>query len=112
MTVTKGASRRPKELITLSVAGMTCTACERRIAKALTALPGVVSASASARKRTASLITTDQASRASIEAAIIKLGYRLGGSPWLNRDPQVWRNAGVAVVVVDHALIQIGRAHV
>ena len=105
MTVTKGvsaeaASRRPKELITLSVAGMTCTACERRIAKALTALPGVVSASASTRKGTASLITTDQASRASIEAAIIKLGYRLGGSPWLNRDAQVWRSAGVAAVFV------------
>jgi len=100
MTVTKGASRRPKELITLSVAGMTCTACERRIAKALTALPGVVSASASTRKGTASLITTDQASRASIEAAIIKLGYRLGGSPWLNRDPQVWRSAGVAAIFV------------
>src|SRR5665811_645453 len=100
MTVTKGASRRPKELITLSVAGMTCTACERRIAKALTALPGVVSASASTRKGTASLITTDQASRASIEAAITKLGYRLGGSPWLNRDPQVWRSAAVAAVFV------------
>src|SRR5450759_1543000 len=97
---TKGASRRPKELITLSVAGMTCTACERRIAKALTALPGVVSASASTRKGTASLIVTNESSRASIEAAIVKLGYRLGGSPWLNRDPQVWRSAGVAAVFV------------
>ena len=110
MTVTKGASakatsvkdvsRRPKELITLPVAGMTCTACERRIAKALTALPGVVSASASTRKGTASLITTDQASRAAIEAAIIKLGYRLGGSPWLNRDVAVWRSALAASVFV------------
>ncbi len=113
MTVAKGASaeaasRRPKELITLSVAGMTCTACERRIAKALTALPGVVSASASTRKGTASLITTDQASRASIEAAIIKLGYRLGGSPWLNRDPQVWRSAGVAAVFVAALVWVIG----
>ena len=108
MTVTKGASRRPKELITLSVAGMTCTACERRIAKALTALPGVVSASASTRKGTASLITTDQASRASIEAAITKLGYRLGGSPWLNRDPQVWRSAGVAAVFVATLVWAVG----
>ena len=100
MTVTKTASRRPKELITLSVVGMTCTSCERRIAKALTALPGVISASASTRKGTASLITTNQASRESIEKAIVKLGYRLGGSPWLNRDPQVWRSAGVAAVFV------------
>lgn len=92
MTATK-ASRPPKKLITLSVAGMTCTACERRIAKALTALPGVISASASTRKGTASLITTNEASHSSIEAAIVKLGYRLGGSPWLNRDVRVWRSA-------------------
>ena len=100
MTVTKATSRAAKELITVPVAGMTCTACERRITKALTALPGVVSASASTRKGTASLIVTSESSRASIEAAIVKLGYRLGGSPWLNRDPQVWRSAGVAAVFV------------
>jgi uncharacterized protein len=100
MTVTKATSRAAKELITVPVAGMTCTACERRITKALTALPGVVSASASTRKGTASLIVTNESSRASIEAAIVKLGYRLGGSPWLNRDPQVWRSAGVAAVFV------------
>jgi len=70
MTVTKAASRAAKELITVPVAGMTCTACERRIAKALTALPGVVSASASTRKGTASLIVTNESSHASIEAAI------------------------------------------
>ena len=100
MTVTKPDSRSAKKLITLSVAGMTCTACERRITKALTKLPGVISASASARKGSASLITTSEASRASIEQAIIACGYRLGGSPWLNRDPVVWRSAGVAAVFV------------
>jgi uncharacterized protein len=102
MTVTKSTSKNAptKQLITLPVAGMTCTACERRIAKALTALPGVVSASASARKGSASLITTSEASRASIEKAIVASGYRLGGSPWLNRDPVVWRSAGVAAAFV------------
>jgi len=100
VTVTKPDSRSAKKLITLSVAGMTCTACERRITKALTKLPGVISASASARKGSASLITTSEASRASIEQAIIACGYRLGGSPWLNRDPVVWRSAGVAAVFV------------
>ena len=95
-----GATRLPKELITVSVAGMTCTACERRISKALTALPGVVSATASTRKGTASLITTSQASRASIDKTITGLGYGLGRSAWLNRDPQVWRSAAVAAVFV------------
>jgi len=79
---------------------MTCAACERRISKALSKLPGVISATASTRKGTASLIATDEASRASMEAAIVKLGYRLGGSPWLNRDPKVWRSAGAAAVFV------------
>jgi sulfite exporter TauE/SafE/copper chaperone CopZ len=100
MKDTTTPSRLPKELITVGVAGMTCTACERRITKALTALPGVVSASASTRKGTASLIVTSQASRASIEATIVSLGYRMGRSPWLNRNPQVWRSAGVAAVFV------------
>jgi sulfite exporter TauE/SafE/copper chaperone CopZ len=101
--VTKPENRGTKQLITLSVAGMTCTACERRIAKALTALPGVISASASTRKGTASLITTSEASRASIEAAIVTCGYRLGGSQWFNRDATVWRSAlgaGVLVAVL------------
>lgn len=100
MTDTKATSRRPKELITLPVAGMTCAACEKRISKALLALPGVASASASTRTGSASLIVTDQASRASIDKAITDLGYRLGRSPWLNRDPNVWRSAMVAALFV------------
>jgi sulfite exporter TauE/SafE/copper chaperone CopZ len=100
VTLTKPETRHPKQLITLSVAGMTCTACERRIAKALLALPGVISASASTRKGSASLIVTSEASRASIETAITAAGYRLEGSSWLNRDPGVWRSAGVAAVLV------------
>jgi uncharacterized protein len=94
------ASRPAKELITVPVAGMTCNACERRISKSLTALPGVVSATASTRKGTASLIVTSQASRASIDKAITDLGYGLGRSPWLNRDPNVWRSALVAALSV------------
>jgi sulfite exporter TauE/SafE/copper chaperone CopZ len=101
-------ARLPKELITVSVAGMTCTACERRISKALTSLPGVVSATASTRKGTASLITTSQVSRASIDEAITGLGYGLGRSSWLNRDPQVWRSAMLASVVVALLVIMVG----
>jgi sulfite exporter TauE/SafE/copper chaperone CopZ len=100
VTVTKSETRHPKQLITLPVAGMTCAACERRIAKDLTALPGVISASASVRKGSASLIVTSEASRASIELAITAAGYRMGRSSWLNRDPGVWRSAGVAAVLV------------
>jgi len=94
------ASRPAKQLIAVPVAGMTCNACERRIAKTLTALPGVVSATASTRKGTASLIVTSAASRASIDKAITGLGYGLGRSRWLNRDPLVWRSAGLAAAFV------------
>jgi uncharacterized protein len=100
MTVTKTETREAKQLITIPVAGMTCVSCERRITKALTKLPGVISASASALKGSASLITTSEASRALIEKAILASGYRVGGSPWLNRNPTVWRSAGVAAVFV------------
>jgi len=93
-------SRPSKELITVPVAGMTCSACERRITKALTALPGVVSATASTRKGSASLIVTGEANRGSINKAITGLGYGLGRSPWLNRDPDVWRSVMVAAVFV------------
>jgi len=100
MSATKTPTREAKQLITIAVAGMTCVSCERRITKALTKLPGVVSASASARKGSASLVTTGQVSRASIDAAIVATGYRVGGSPWLNRDPIVWRSAGMAAIFV------------
>jgi len=99
---------RAKQLITLAVAGMTCTACEARIAKALTKLPGVVSATASARRGSAALIITSEASAASIEAAIVKLGYRLAGSPWLSRDPRVWRSAGLATLFVAALIWVVG----
>ncbi|HEY5249198.1 MAG TPA: sulfite exporter TauE/SafE family protein [Dermatophilaceae bacterium] len=102
------ATRPPKELITVPVAGMTCTACERRIAKALTALPGVVSATASTRKGTASLITTSSASRASIDQTITGLGYGLGRPGWFNRDPAVWRSAAVAAVFVTMLVLLVG----
>jgi sulfite exporter TauE/SafE/copper chaperone CopZ len=102
-------TRRPaKELITVPVAGMTCTACERRISKALTSLPGVVSATASTRKGTASLITTSEASRASIDKAITSLGYGLGRSAWFNRDPDVWRSAMVAALFVSILVWLVG----
>ena len=73
-----GAARPEKKLITLWVAGMTCKACERRISSALRSLPGVISATASTRKATASLIATDQASRATIDETITAQGYGLG----------------------------------
>ena len=94
------ANRPPKELITVPVAGMTCNACEKHIAKTLTALPGVISATASTRKGSASLIVTSEANRGSINKAITGLGYGLGRSPWLNKDPDVWRSLMVAAVVV------------
>jgi sulfite exporter TauE/SafE len=63
-------------------------------------LPGVSSASASVRKGTATLITTSDTSRGSIEEAVAAIGYQLGRSPWLNRDLRVWRSAGLAAVFV------------
>jgi sulfite exporter TauE/SafE/copper chaperone CopZ len=108
VTIVQGATRPSKQLVTIPVAGMTCVACERRIAKALTKLPGVISATASARKGTASLIITAEASQASVNKTLTALGYGVGRSSWLNRDPAVWRSAGIAAVFVAILLWVVG----
>jgi sulfite exporter TauE/SafE/copper chaperone CopZ len=108
VTIVEGATRPAKQLVTIPVAGMTCVACERRIAKALTKLPGVISATASARKGTASLIITAEASQESVNKTLTALGYNVGRSSWINRDPAVWRSAGIAAVFVAILLWVVG----
>ncbi len=88
---------------TVAVAGMTCASCERRVARALEALPGVASATASSVRGVATMKVTRAPRPADVEAALRKAGYSVGTTAWLNRDPSVWRTfavAGVAVAAV------------
>ncbi len=69
--------------LTLPVAGMTCRACEVRIARHVGRLPGVEKVTASAVHGRVVVETSGPVSRAAIEGAIDKAGYELGGTPWL-----------------------------
>jgi sulfite exporter TauE/SafE/copper chaperone CopZ len=91
--------------IKVDIAGMTCAACERRVAKALTELPEVATARASARDGTATVTATSVPSRADLAAALAAAGYRLGSTPWLSRSRRTWVVALVAGAIVAGALI-------
>jgi sulfite exporter TauE/SafE/copper chaperone CopZ len=90
--------------VRVPVAGMTCRACETRVSRALTKVPGVESAVVSVRRGEASLIVADDVDRPalerSVEAAVAGAGYRVGREPWVSPDVTVWREALVAVAVV------------
>ncbi|HEY3546220.1 MAG TPA: sulfite exporter TauE/SafE family protein [Propionicimonas sp.] len=89
-------------VLDLPVKGMTCRACEVRVTKALTKVPGVTGVSVSARRGIARVRTTTQVPRGRLARAIEKAGYQLGqdDSAWLTRDRAVWRDVAVAVGVL------------
>jgi sulfite exporter TauE/SafE/copper chaperone CopZ/plastocyanin len=86
--------------VTLPVAGMTCRACEVRIAKHVGRLPGVERVTASAAAGRVTVETSAPVARAAIEAAINKAGYEFGDTPWLARDPGVWVTAAAGILLV------------
>jgi len=88
--------------VQLDVRGMTCTACERRIARALDAVPGVVGVEVSARRGRVRLRTRGHVPTEHLHAAVRAAGYDVGRDvrPWLSRDVRVWRDVGLAVVVL------------
>jgi sulfite exporter TauE/SafE/copper chaperone CopZ len=89
--------------VRVPVAGMTCRACETRVARALGKVPGVLGAEVSARRGTAVLTVADGAGPeldATVSAAVERAGYRVGREPWISEDVTVWREAVVAVAVV------------
>lgn len=89
-------------IIELPVTGMTCRACERRIGKALSAIPGVTRATASAGRAVAVVHTEGPLRRADLVAAIRGAGYDVGAAdrPWLTRDRRIWRDVALGVLVV------------
>ena len=87
---------------TVPVAGMTCVACETRVARKLVKLPGVREVTVNARRGRATIVADRMPSPGAVESAIRAAGYRVGheSRPWLSRDPQVWRHVGLGVLVV------------
>ncbi|GHG52693.1 hypothetical protein GCM10011331_17690 [Flavimobilis marinus] len=86
---------------TIPVEGMTCRACEVRVARALEKLDGVDRAQVSARRGRAVLHGTRAPSPADVARALEAAGYRRGPrSPWVTRDVAVWRDVAITVGVL------------
>jgi len=90
--------------ITVPVKGMTCAACERKVSKALGALPGVDHAEASAKSGRVVLTAVDRPSDDVMNAALAKAGYSIGSDPWVSKDFSVWRTFVISAIVVGLAV--------
>jgi sulfite exporter TauE/SafE/copper chaperone CopZ len=90
--------------ISVPVMGMTCAACERKVAKALAGLPGVASVDASSRSGRAVLTAVERPSDEAMNAALAKAGYSVGSDPWVSKDMRVWQTFVIAGLVVGLAV--------
>ncbi|MDR1833828.1 MAG: sulfite exporter TauE/SafE family protein [Propionibacteriaceae bacterium] len=86
----------------LDVRGMTCRACEQRVAKALRQVPGVRSAQVSQSKGKAFIVSDGKLDAAAVKMAVEKAGYTLGlhERPWLAKNRKVWADAAIGVAAV------------
>jgi sulfite exporter TauE/SafE/copper chaperone CopZ len=85
---------------TVPITGMTCTACERRVTKALLRLPGVASVEVSATRGIATLAGPALPGRGLIDAAIRAAGYEPAAPAWLTRDGSVWKTVVLTALAI------------
>lgn len=83
---------------------MTCTSCERRVARSLLSLPGVQDVDVSRRTGRAVLTVIRVPPREALRTAVQTAGYGLGRSPWVSREWSVWRTVGLFAVAVGGAV--------
>ena len=86
--------------LTVPVAGMTCASCEKRVTRALLAVPGVESVDVSAARGSATVRAAGTLDRGRLEAAIRSAGYEPVAPAWFTRDGSVWRTVAVTSAVV------------
>ncbi len=89
--MTANVTTGTQQTSTIPVTGMTCTACERRVTKALLKLPGVESVEVSSTRGTAVIAGTRLPGRDRIDTAIRSAGYEPVSPRWLSPDIGVWR---------------------
>lgn len=78
LTTLKPAAGAATQAISLPIEGMSCAACALRVEKALTALPGVHSASVNFATEKASIQAASSVDLPQLKAAVEKAGYQLG----------------------------------
>jgi sulfite exporter TauE/SafE/copper chaperone CopZ len=82
------------------VLGMTCRSCEARIERYVAKLPAVRRVNASAARGRVVIESVGPLSERAVDAAIGAAGYKIGRSPWLERDRYVWLEVGLSLVIV------------
>ncbi len=92
--------------VRVPILGMTCAACETRVAKALDRVPGVHPVSVSARSGMATLDVDGDLPWEGVVDALDRAGYSVGRTPWLSPDRRSWiRALGALVAVVGIVLV-------
>jgi len=96
---------------TVHIAGMTCAACEQTVADAALAAGA---ATARAHSRTGTLVVGGESlpSDRALAAALADTPYTLGARRWLTSDRRVWRDVGLAGLVVVALAILISTTRV
>ena len=84
----------------IPVTGMTCDACERRVGRALLAVPGVDSVEVSARRGTAIARGVQVPDRDGLEFAIRSAGYVPQAPAWLTADVGTWVTVALTALVL------------
>lgn len=89
---------------TVPIKGMHCASCEILIAEELGSLPGVVSASASLKSGTATIVSSVAVHDGAIEKAIQSAGYEIGveprKKPLVTRNSRIWKDFLLGSVLV------------
>ncbi len=101
-------------VVELPVKGMTCQACEVRVATTLRSVPGVRRVTVSVHRGAARVHTDPSVPRAHLTRAIVEAGYESGTDDWrwLTTEGAVWRDValGVGAVAVVGLALRAGGA--
>ena len=89
---------------TVPIKGMHCASCELLIAEELESIPGVVSAQASLKYNSATIMSAEQVSDKDIESAVQAAGYEVGYEseqrPFFSHNERVWKDFAIGIIVV------------
>lgn len=89
---------------TVPVKGMHCASCELLIAGELEAIPGVTSASANLKTKSATVTSSMRIDDTAIAAAVQAAGYEVGvedsGRPLITSNARIWKDFLLGIVVV------------
>lgn len=89
-------------MTTVRITGMTCSACEQRVSRALATLPGVEAVTVSAPRARATLTGTPPPPDV-LREAVERAGYAVGVPPWIIRDRRAWGTIAFTAVAVGAA---------